>query len=118
MSPGINQSYEFGPFLLDLRQRLLLHGEVVVPLTPKLFETLVALVENTGAVLSKDDLMSRVWPDAIVEERSLSQNIFLLRKALGESSKGRHYIETVPKVGYRFLGEVTISGDRSNGLII
>ena len=118
MSPGINQSYEFGPFLLDHRQRLLLHGKGAVPLTPKLFETLLALVENTGAVVTKDDLMNRVWPDAIVEERSLSQNIFLLRKALGENSKGRHYIETVPKVGYPFLGEVAISGDRSSGLII
>ena len=114
MSKEINHSFEFGPFRLDLRQRQLLNDGQAVPLTPKLFDTLLVLVENTGSVITKDSLLSRVWPDAIVEERSLSQNIFLLRKALGEDS---NYIETVPKVGYRFLPTVTKAGDPGDLII-
>jgi DNA-binding winged helix-turn-helix (wHTH) protein/TolB-like protein len=118
MSPDIDHAYQFGPFCLDLRQRHLLRAETPVPLTPKLFETLLVLIEQAGAVVTKDELMNRVWPDAIVEERSLSQNIFLLRKALGEDARGRHYIETIPKVGYRFLATVAKSADRSAILIL
>src|SRR4030095_8555204 len=96
---------------------LLLRGQEIVPLTPKLFETLLALIENSGAVVTKDELMKRVWRDAIVEERSLSQNVFLLRKALEEDSNGRHYIATVPKVGYRFLADVERSENGSSLII-
>ncbi len=118
MSAQARQLYEFGAFRLDPAQHLLLRERDMVPLTPKLFETLLALVENTGLVVTKDELMSRVWPDTIVEERSLSQNIFLLRKALGEDSKGHVYIETIPKVGYRFLPSVTQAEDQGRALII
>jgi DNA-binding winged helix-turn-helix (wHTH) protein/TolB-like protein len=118
MSLEIQHAYKFGPFCLDIRQRLLLRDEASVPLTPKLFETLLALIEQAGAVVTKDELMSRVWPDAFVEERNLSQNIFLLRKALGEDARGRHYIETIPKVGYRFLAAVATSAERPATLIL
>src|SRR5262245_57521519 len=118
MTTADEHSYEFGPFRLDLRLRLLLRGEDSISLTPKLFETLLMLVENRGEVVTKDELMSRVWPDTVVEERSLSQNIFLLRKALGEDAKGRTYIETVPKTGYRFLAEARECGARGGALLI
>jgi DNA-binding winged helix-turn-helix (wHTH) protein/TolB-like protein len=118
MNPEIHHAYQFGPFRLDLRQRHLMRAETLVPLTPKLFETLLALIEQAGAVVTKDELMNRVWPDAIVEEHSLSQNIFLLRKVLGEDARGRHYIETIPKVGYRFLATVAKSADHSGILIL
>jgi TolB-like protein/DNA-binding winged helix-turn-helix (wHTH) protein/Tfp pilus assembly protein PilF len=103
MSKLTRRYYEFGLFTLDPAQRLLLCAGKVVALTPKVFETLLVLVENTGRVVTKDDLLNKIWPDTIVEERCLSQNIFLLRKALGEDARGRQYIETIPKVGYRFL---------------
>ena len=72
-------------------------------LTPKAFDTLVLLVRNSGHLLEKDELISTLWPDTFVEEGSLSNNIFLLRKALGEDPA---FIETVPRRGYRFVGAV------------
>jgi TolB-like protein/Tfp pilus assembly protein PilF len=77
-----------------------------VPLTLKAFDTLVALVEQQGQVVEKDDLMKRVWPDAFVEESNLTQNIFTLRRILGESAERLKYIETVPRRGYRFVAPV------------
>lgn len=97
--------YEFGPFRLDVGERLLFRGQEIVPLTPKVVETLLVLVENRGQLLHKNELMEAVWPDTFVEESSLAQNISLLRKALGED-QGRQYIETLPKRGYRFTAEV------------
>ncbi|MDQ3255677.1 MAG: transcriptional regulator, partial [Acidobacteriota bacterium] len=88
--------YEFGPFHLNPGERLLLRKNQVVPLTPKVFDTLLVLVENHGHVLEKDDLMKTLWPDSFVEESSLSQNISLLRKALGEGNSERQYIERFP----------------------
>jgi DNA-binding winged helix-turn-helix (wHTH) protein/tetratricopeptide (TPR) repeat protein len=101
----INRLYEFGPFRLNPQKRLLTHGTEVVSLTPKAVETLTVLVENRGRVVSKDDLMKALWPDSFVEESNLSQNIFLLRKALGDS-KEKRYIVTVPGRGYQFAGTV------------
>ena len=99
--------YAFGAFRLDAGERVLLMGERgVVPLTPKAFDTLLVLVENSGHVIGKEELMRRVWPDSFVEENNLAQNISMLRKALGEDSGGQKYIETVPKRGYRFAAEV------------
>lgn len=95
--------YEFGPFQLDPAERLLRRADSVVPLTPKAFETLLALVENSGHLLEKEELMSRLWPESHVEEANLSQQIFTLRKALGDDNNGNRYIETVPKRGYRFV---------------
>jgi len=98
--------YEFGPFRLNVHERLLEKNGELVALTPKVFETLLVLVEHSGHVLAKDDLMSRLWPDTFVEESSLTQNISLLRRALDEAPGSRQYIETIPKRGYRFVADV------------
>jgi TolB-like protein/Tfp pilus assembly protein PilF len=98
--------YEFGPFRIDTAERLLLRGGAPVQLTPKAFETLLALVQQSGHVIEKDALMREVWPDTFVEEANLTQNIFTLRKVLGEGRGGREYIETVPRRGYRFTATV------------
>ena len=95
--------YEFGPFRLEPAERKLWRGNGVVVLTPKAFDTLVLLVRNSGHLLEKDELIRVLWPDSFVEEGNLTNNISLLRKALGESPP---YIETVPKRGYRFIGAV------------
>ena len=95
--------YEFGPFRLDPAERKLLRGNEIVTLTPKAFDTLHLLVRNNGRVLEKDELIRMLWPDTFVEEGSLSNHIFLLRKALGEDPT---FIETVPRRGYRFVGAV------------
>lgn len=95
--------YEFGPFRLDPAERKLLRGNQIVSLTPKAFDTLHLLVRNSGRVLEKDELLRMLWPDTFVEEGSLSNHIFLLRKALGEDLT---FIETVPRRGYRFVGTV------------
>ena len=99
-------SYEFGPFRLDAPERRLMREGEVVPLAPKVFDTLVALVEVSGSLIDKDELMTRLWPDTFVEEGTLARNISDLRKALGESSGSGKYIETVPKRGYRFIASV------------
>jgi DNA-binding winged helix-turn-helix (wHTH) protein/Tol biopolymer transport system component len=102
--PGdIPEIYEFGPFRLEPAERKLLRGNEVVALTPKAFDTLQLLVRNSGHLLEKDELIRMLWPDSFVEEGNLTNNIFLLRKALGEDPQ---YIETVPKKGYRFVGAV------------
>ena len=95
--------YEFGPFRLDPTERKLLRGNEIVALTPKAFDTLLLLVRNSGHLLEKDELIATLWPDSFVEEGSLSNNIFLLRRALGEDPV---FIETVPRRGYRFVGAV------------
>src|SRR6202795_3280594 len=97
------QIYEFGPFRLEPNERKLLRGNEIVELTPKAFDTLLILVRNSGHLLEKDELLGRVWPETFVEEGSLSNNIFLLRKALGEDTA---FIETVSRRGYRFVGAV------------
>ena len=107
-----NHSYEFGRFRLKVAERLLLREGEPVPLTPKVFDILVTLVEHGGQVVAKDDLMKRVWPNTFVEEGNLTQNISLLRKALGETPGGVQFIETVPRRGYRFVAETSES---SNG---
>ncbi len=101
--------YEFGRFRLDAGQKVLFLDGRPVPLTPKATETLVALVERHGTLVTKDDLLQIVWPNAFVEENNLAQNISLLRRVLGEGSGGAPCIETVPRRGYRFVGEVVES---------
>ncbi|MGH9936584.1 MAG: winged helix-turn-helix domain-containing protein, partial [Blastocatellia bacterium] len=110
MSHGINHFYEFGPFRLDAGERLLLRGGESVPLTPKAFDLLLALVEHHGHLLEKDELMKLVWPDTFVEEANLSSNVSLIRKALGDGANGQKYIETVPRRGYRFVAGVRQTG--------
>ena len=98
--------YQFGPFQLDTAEHRLLRNVVEVQLQLKVFETLCVLVENAGRLLKKDDLLRKVWPDTVVEENNLNKNVSLLRKALGENTNGQSYIETVPRVGYRFVAPV------------
>ena len=98
--------YEFGRFRIRTGDRVLLRDQEIVPLTPKVFDILLALVESSGQVISKDGLMKKVWPDSFVEEGNLTQNISLLRKALGEGQNGHQYIETVSRRGYRFVAPV------------
>lgn len=106
MSTRSQHLYEFGPYRLDTAERLLLRNGEPVPLTPKAFETLVALVERSGHLVEKDELMKVVWSDAYVEESNLTNNVYALRKMLGQGENGRGYIETVPKRGYRFTASV------------
>lgn len=101
-------SYQFGSFRLDeAEQRLTRDGEEVV-LRPKVFDTLVALVRNAGHLVDKAELYQSVWPDTIVEEGNIAQNVSVLRKAFGGGKTDEQYIETVPKRGYRFVADVTV----------
>src|SRR5215469_15755819 len=99
--------YEFGPFRLDVKERRLLRGERGVPLTGKAFDTLCFLVGRHGSLVPKEELLSAIWPETAVEENNIDRNISTLRKALGEKSASPRYIETVPRVGYRFVASVT-----------
>src|SRR2546423_11738051 len=99
--------YEFGPFRVDVVKRRLLRDSAIVPLTPKAFDTLLVLVEHSGQVVEKDDLMDKVWPGIAVEENNLTQNISMLRKALGERRAEPQYILTVSRLGYRFIAAVS-----------
>jgi DNA-binding winged helix-turn-helix (wHTH) protein/TolB-like protein/Flp pilus assembly protein TadD len=99
--------YDFGVFRLDPVERLLLCNGEAVPLTPRNFDTLLLLVENSGHMLRKDELIEKLWPDSFVGENSLAQNISALRRALDEGSGGQQYIETLPRLGYRFTAAVT-----------
>lgn len=104
--------YEFGPYRLDPDERTLRRGNDVVTLPPKAFDTLVFMVRNSGRLMEKEELIKTLWPDSFVEDGSLSNNIFVLRKALGEDPG---YIETVPKRGYRFIGAVRCFPDLEGG---
>src|SRR5437867_12694605 len=97
--------FEFGPFRLDPAERQLLRNNQTVPLAPKAFDTLLLLVENSGHLLTKEEMLKRLWPETFVEEVNLAQNISAIRRALGERDGGGQYIETVPKAGYRFAAE-------------
>src|SRR5205085_12516070 len=88
--------YSFGAFQLDVGRRLLLRDGQPVQLSPKVFDTLLELIARAGQVLSKEELLAAVWPDAVVEENSLARNISTLRKALGENASDHHYVVTVP----------------------
>ncbi len=101
---------EFGPFRLDTRQGFLTRSGEVIPLEPKVVDTLVVLVEAEGRLVTKQDLMERVWPGTFVEEGSLSRNVSALRRTLGDTAEEPQYIETVPKRGYRFRAPVRPAG--------
>src|SRR5258706_5527034 len=100
--PRQQHLYEFGPFCVDTRERVLLRDGKPVPLKPKVYETLLALVNNSGHIVDKEELIRRVWPDVVVEENNLTGNIFALRKGFD----GHHYIETVARRGYRFTADI------------
>ncbi|HST12781.1 MAG TPA: alpha/beta fold hydrolase [Terriglobales bacterium] len=106
-SERANPVYEFGPFRLELREHRLMREGQAIPLTGKAFLTLRALVERHGELVSKQDLMNTVWPETTVEENNLDRNISAVRKALGDQAGGQLFIETVPRVGYRFIAPVT-----------
>jgi DNA-binding winged helix-turn-helix (wHTH) protein len=106
MDESLKHLLEFGPFRIDLEQRLLLRGELPIPLSPKAFDLLLVLTQRDGQVVVKDDLMKLLWPDTFVEESNLAQHIFQLRKALGERAQDSSYIVTVPGRGYRFAQKV------------
>lgn len=98
--------YSFGTFHLNVRDRLLLENGRVLQLTPKAFDLLVLLVENAGRTLTREQLLTQLWPETHVDPSNLSQHIFWIRKALGESGEDSQFIETAPKVGYRFIAAV------------
>ena len=118
MSKRESHFYEFGPYRLLTQERLLLRDGEPVALTPKAFETLVALVRRAGHLADKDELLKEVWPDSFVEESNLAQNVFALRRALGDGENGRPYIETVPKRGYRFQASVKAFEERGEELLV
>ena len=109
MTADSSPTYAFGPFRLDVRERRLSCEGRAVPLRTKVFDTLRVLVEHSGRLLTKHELMQSIWPDTVVEENNLNHNISTLRRALGEKATGQRYIETVPRVGYRFVADVTSS---------
>src|SRR5262249_55785363 len=106
MSLLVNHYYRFAEFTLDSDQRILLRKGKALPVAPKVFDTLLILVENKGRVLTRDELMTRLWPDTFVEEANLTFNIQQLRKSLGDSARRPRYIETIPRRGYRFVAQV------------
>jgi len=109
------RTYAFDAFRLDPLEKILFHHERAVPLTPKAFETLLALVERHGHLVTKEELFRLVWPDAFVEENNLAQNVSTIRRALGESPGGQRFIATIPKRGYRFVGGVVEEFDDAQG---
>src|SRR5437660_3997345 len=113
--------YVFAGFRLDVAKRILIRQGEPVALTPKVFDTLLFLVENNGRILEKGELMKALWPESFVEEGNLSQNIFVLRKVLGDDRNGNSFIQTIPRRGYRFFavvkrieGRAPENGDRDS----
>ena len=106
MPDRLSHFYEFGPFRLDAGEKLLYRGQNHVQLTLKAFEMLLLLVQRSGQVVAKNEIMDAVWPQVFVQESTLTQNIFILRRALGRGPDGSRYIETVPRRGYRFCSSV------------
>jgi Tol biopolymer transport system component/DNA-binding winged helix-turn-helix (wHTH) protein len=106
--------FKFKNFTLDLEKRVLLRDGEPVPLTPKALDTLALLVRRSGRVVGKDELLEEIWADAFVEESTIAQNVFTLRKALGQSSAENQFIETVPKHGYRFVADVEAVDSATN----
>lgn len=98
--------YGFGAFRFDATERILYRNATVVPLTPKVADTLLVLLERHGRLVEKSELLGLIWPDTCVEEGGLARNISVLRKTLGDEPEGSAYIETVPKRGYRFVAKV------------
>ncbi|HYY94139.1 MAG TPA: winged helix-turn-helix domain-containing protein [Pyrinomonadaceae bacterium] len=115
MDEGQARFIEFDDFRVDVVKRRLTRAGETVPLTTKAFDTLLALVESGGEIVEKEELMKRVWPDSFVEDGNLTQNISVLRKALGERPGAHQYILTVPRVGYRFVAEVRPLPDADGG---
>src|SRR6187549_789275 len=101
-----SQQFEFGEFLLDTKEKVLVRNGNAVAVTPKAFELLHVLVPNHGHLVEKNELIRAVWPESFVEDANLPFTIGLLRKALGDDAQKPSFIETVPKHGYRFIADV------------
>jgi DNA-binding winged helix-turn-helix (wHTH) protein/Tol biopolymer transport system component len=114
MSKENRHFYEFGSFRIDTANRQLMRDGEVVPLKAKAVDTLLFLIDNRGDVVEKDELMKTLWPDSFVEESNLTQNIYTLRKALGDGD----YIETIPRRGYRFVADVRKSDGATSDVIV
>jgi TolB-like protein/DNA-binding winged helix-turn-helix (wHTH) protein len=106
MSASVKSTFSFREFELDSVERRLLRAGKSIALTPKVFDTLVFLVERAGSLVSKEELIQGVWPRGFVDESNLTKHIWLIRRALGEGDQGAEFIETVPKIGYRFVAPV------------
>jgi DNA-binding winged helix-turn-helix (wHTH) protein len=106
MADTTERYFEFGNYRIDVSKRLLYRDGVQVPLTPKVFDTLLVLVENKGRTVDKGELMDLLWQDSFVEESNLAENIRKLRRALDESPGENRFIMTVPRGGYRFVSDV------------
>src|SRR6516225_4595914 len=117
-SPKLKEVYEFGPFRVDSEKEILQRDGKSIPLQPKTFQILLVLIRHNQEVVTKDDLMRAVWPDTFVEESNLSRNIFMLRKALGESPQDHCYIVTVPGRGYRLAESVRLVPDQEASIIV
>src|SRR5215203_356662 len=111
------QIYEFDEFRVDAAKRLLTKGDgEQIPLTPKVFETLLYLVRHAGKVIEKDELMREIWTDSVVEENNLNQNISILRRVFGEKPGEQRFIVTIAGHGYRFVPEVRAISDLGFGI--
>ena len=106
MSLASSHFHQFGVFTVDSDQKVLLRNGAPLPLAPKVFDTLLILVEDGGRIVEKEVLMNRLWPDTFVEESNLTFNIQQLRKALGDDARHPRFIETVARRGYRFIARV------------
>jgi len=111
-------SYEFGAFRLVPAERQLLRENQTVTLPPKAFQALAILVQNHGHAVTKKQLIETLWPDAFVEESNLNHYISLVRKALGDGTNGERYIETLPKFGYRFRGDVRETNAQTESVLV
>ncbi len=118
MSLQTNNIYEFEDFRLDFTEKTLRKEGGIIPLTPKVFETLLIFLENPGRLIEKDELMQKLWQDRFVEESNLTFNIKMLRKALGDNAQRPQFIETIQSRGYRFIAEVrhVESGDAERAI--
>ena len=118
MSAITTEIYEFDQFRIDAKHRFLMRDGEVVQLKPKVFETLLVLIESAGQIVTKDELMQAVWGDTIVEENNLTHNISVLRKALGEDRRDHRYILTIPGRGYRFVADVKSLNGEGSDLVV
>ena len=105
MSKKTNNFYDFGNFRIDAKERVLTVNQEIIPLAPKVFDTLFSIVKRQGSIISKEELMDEVWADSFVEEGNLTQNIYTLRQTFGKENE---FIETVPRRGYRFTEPVKV----------
>src|SRR6476620_1039611 len=112
-----NRIYKFGEYKLLAEERMLMRGDHRVHLTPRVFHLLLVLVENAGKLVTKETLLNEIWQDSFVEEGNLNSTVSRLRKVLGERPDEKRFIETVPRVGYRFTANVELVADDTAALI-